>query len=78
MAEAEKTESVLRREADYAATQKLKASHVDEFNEFKIAEMKARGIDWKPKPTEKEKAAEQLRLILAQHPELASEVAGSQ
>lgn len=78
MAEAEKSEAVKRREADYAATQSLKESHLQEFNALKQREMQARGIDWKPKPTEKEKKAEQLRAILAEFPDLAASVTPTQ
>jgi hypothetical protein len=37
--------------------------------------MKARGIDWKPKPTAEEKAEQQLAALLAEHPGLAAKVA---
>lgn len=60
-------ESKARREADYAATQKLKEAHLDEFNKIKTAEMAARNIDWKPKPTEREKAAAQVAELVAKY-----------
>jgi hypothetical protein len=74
MADTPKPESTLRREADYAATQTLKESHLDEFNVLKKQEMKARGIDWQPKPTDKEKKAAELAAILAEYPDLAQSV----
>jgi hypothetical protein len=76
MAEATKPESTLRREADYAATQALKESHLAEFNALKVREMDARGIKWTPKPTEKEKAAEQFQKLLSENPDFASLVSG--
>jgi hypothetical protein len=67
MAEENKSDSQARREADYSATQKLKEAHLAEFNDLKVKEMKARGIDWKPKPTEREKAAAQVAELVAKY-----------
>lgn len=70
MAEADKTEAQVRREADYAATARLKEAHLPEFNELKSREMRARGIEWSPKPTDEEKAAAAVQELLAKHPGL--------
>lgn len=64
----QKSESTLRREADYVATQTLKESHLAEFNALKQKEMAARGIKWQPKPTEEEKAMQQVQDLLAKFP----------
>ena len=52
----------------------LRENHRDEFNALITAEMKARGFQWKPRPTKAEKAEEALRKLLAENPELQAKV----
>ena len=62
-----------QRKAYGAATARLREAHRDEFNTFMQEEAKTLGIDWKPKPTDAQKAKAQLDALLAEHPELRSE-----
>lgn len=62
--------ATLQRKAYGLAQARLREAHRDEFNAFMATEAKALGLDWKPKPTDVEKAAGQLAALLAAHPEL--------
>jgi len=73
----QKSKDTLQREAYSAATKRVRESHRDEFNTFMVEEMKARGLDWAPKPTAEEKAEAELQRILAEHPGLAAKVTGT-
>lgn len=66
--------SALIRKAYSAATAKVRDAHRDEFNAFMVEEAKALGVDWKPKPTEEEKAKAQLDALLAEHPHLREQM----
>lgn len=52
------------------ATNTLRDAHRQEFNTLMVAEAKALGIEWKPRLTEEEKAAEKIKSLLAEHPEI--------
>lgn len=68
-----KTKKDLHREAYGAAMSRLRKAYPDEFNVLRMEEAKKRGLEWKPKPSEKEKARQQLALLLRDYPELVSE-----
>jgi hypothetical protein len=65
------------RKAYGAASKRLREAHRAEFNQFMAEESKALGYEWKPKPTDEEKAAEQLAALLAAHPSLREQVVGT-
>jgi ABC-type branched-subunit amino acid transport system ATPase component len=75
MTDTTKTEAALKREAYGAATTRLREQHRDDFNTLLVEENRNRGIDWKPKPTEEQKAAEQFAQLFATYPELAKQIA---
>lgn len=60
-----------------AATARLREAHQDEFNSLLVEEAKSRGIDWQPRKTAEQRAAEQLAALLEQYPHLADTL-GSQ
>lgn len=62
------------RKAYGAAQKRLREAHRSEFNKFMAEESKALGFEWKPKPTDEEKAAEQLAALLAAHPSLREQM----
>lgn len=66
----EKTKDTLLRESYSAAEKRLRENHSDEFNQLRAEEAKARGLDWKPRKTDKEKAQEQVNALLTQYPDL--------
>ena len=72
MTDTTKTEATLKREAYGAATTRLREQRRDDFNALLVEENASRGIDWKPKPTEEQKAAEQFAQLLAAYPNLAT------
>lgn len=72
---AEEKESAAKREAHSRATTRLRNEYRVRLNEITKEEMKARGIDWNPKPTEEEKAAAQVAELLAAHPSLRDQFA---
>lgn len=72
----ETDDKALRREAYSKATSRLREENRDKFNALVQEEMSARGIEWKPRPTEVEKAEAQMRDLLAAHPELAEKFNG--
>jgi hypothetical protein len=74
MTDTTKTEAALKREAYGAATTRLRERHRDDFNTLLVEENASRGIDWKPKPTEEQKAAEQFAQLLQQYPHLADKI----
>jgi hypothetical protein len=57
-----------------AAAAKLREKHLDEYNTLLTAEAKERGVDWKPRPTAEQRAAEEMERLLQQFPELAERV----
>lgn len=70
-------EKALVRKAYGTATTQLREAHKDEFHTLMKAAAKDLGVDWSPRPTAQEKARKQMMDLLAAHPELAAEVAGS-
>lgn len=63
------------RKAYGAATARLREGHREEFDRLYVEEAKKLGVDYKPKPTAEQKAEEQLRALLAEHPGLRSKIA---
>ena len=61
------------RKAYQQATADLRKNHRDEFNELRKQHAASLGHDWTPKPSEAERARQQVQTLLAQHPELAEE-----
>lgn len=57
------------------ATSRLREKYRGEFNQFMKEETKALGIEWKPRPSAREKAAQTLDALLAEHPDLIDEIA---
>lgn len=74
MTDGKKSHKELHREAYGKAMSRLRDAHPDEFNSLRMEEAKARDLDWKPKPTEEQKAREQLAKILAEYPGLAETI----
>lgn len=74
MAEPKADRNSLIRQAYGQATAALREAHRPEFNELMKVKAKDLGVEWSPKPTSAEKAAETLRQILAEHPELAGQI----
>lgn len=78
MTESSTTESTdkatLQRKAYGAATKALREAHREEFNVLMAKEAKTLGVEWKPKPTDEEKAADQLAALLAAHPNLREQM----
>jgi hypothetical protein len=72
----EKSKDSLQREAYGAATKRIREDNRSTFNLYMQEEMKARGLEWAPKPTAEEKAEAQLQAILAEHPGLAARITG--
>jgi len=70
----EQTDANKRRQAYTVATTRLREAHRDEFNKFQQEEAARLGIDWKPRPTEQEKAAATLQRIIREFPDLAEKV----
>ncbi len=71
----QKSKDSLQREAYGAATKRIREDNRDTFNLYMQEEMKARGLDWTPKPTAEQKAEAQLQALLAEHPGLADNLA---
>jgi hypothetical protein len=72
---AERAERDKQMSAAYTAASKtLRENHRDEFNQLYAKEAKARGYDWKPRLSEAEKAEQQMRELLAKHPELKDKI----
>jgi hypothetical protein len=73
-----KTESALRREAYSAAERRLREENKDRFDALVQEEATARGVTYQRRLTEEEKARQKLQELLAAHPGLAAEAAGTQ
>lgn len=73
MTDGKKTKKDLHREAYGAAMSGLRNAHPVEFATLRQEEATKRGLDWKPKPSERERAAEQLAQILSTFPDLANQ-----
>lgn len=74
MAEGDSKKDKAMSAARSAAAAALRAKHQDEYNELLVAEAKDRGIDWSPRPTAEQRAAEEMERLLQQFPELAERV----
>jgi hypothetical protein len=59
-----------KREAYSAATTRLRDEFRQRFNELLIEEMGKRGVNWSPRPTEEQKAEQEVADLLARFPEL--------
>lgn len=57
-----------------AASNRLRQAHQDEFNGYYAEEAKKVGVVWKPRLSPSERAEQQLKELLAQHPELRSKI----
>jgi hypothetical protein len=64
-----------KKNAYSAATTQLRQAHQDEFNNLMRAECADRGVEWSPRPTERDRAREQVAQLLATFPDLAEEFA---
>lgn len=66
-----KTETVddnaARSAARSAALSALRKAHIAEYNDLLTQEMKARGVDWKPRPTPEEKARAEIRRLASEN-----------
>ena len=58
------------RESYNAAMTRLKNDHLDEFNKLRAEEALQRGVEWAPKKSKEDRAAEQIEALLAEHPTL--------
>lgn len=65
-------------EARTAAQRQIRENHIDEFNEILAKEAKARGVEWQPRKTEEQKAADQIAALLEQHPGLKDQILGTE
>ena len=74
----DKTDSAERNrllgQARQAATQIVLTNHREEFEGAYVAEAAARGVDYKPRPTKKDRDREQLLQLLQDNPELREEL----
>lgn len=61
-------------EAYTEATRQLREAHLEEFNSLRKTAAKARGIDWEPALTPAQKAEEQVRKLLSEHPDVAKKL----
>lgn len=57
-----------------AAAATLRQNHHEEYNDLLVREAKARGIEWSPRPTKEERAAQEMYRLLRDYPELAERV----
>ena len=69
-AQTNRTDEQLRSEARTAASKRLRDIHSRDWNQFLAEEMATRGIEWRPRLNATEKAAEEIRRLLAEHPDL--------
>lgn len=68
------TEQEKQKAAYVNATRRLREDHRENFNKLRIEEADKLGVKWTPKPTEEEKAAEQLARLIETYPHLADEL----
>lgn len=57
--------------ASNAASKRLKEENLDTWNKYMAEEATRRGEEWKPKPTQEQKAEEEFLRLLREHPHLA-------
>lgn len=72
-AQTNRTDEQLRAEARTAASKRLREIHSGDWNQFLAEEMSTRGIEWQPRLNPTQKAAEEIKRLLAEHPDLRSE-----
>jgi hypothetical protein len=65
-----RSDEQLRAEARTAASKRLRDVHSRDWNQFLAEEMSTRGIEWRPRLNPTEKAAEEIKRLLAEHPDL--------
>lgn len=70
-AETEQTEAQKKAKAYGAATARLKDAHRPEWLGLVAEEMSSLGIEWSPRPTPEERAAQQMAALIAEFPGLA-------
>lgn len=63
------------RQAYSLASQELRQTHQQEFNDLRVKHSKALGVDWTPRPTKDEKAEQELERLLAENPALVDRLA---
>ncbi len=56
------------------AMKRLREENVEAFNKLRVEEAAKLNITWTPKPTEEQKAAEQLARLIETYPHLAEEL----
>lgn len=61
-------------EAFSAAGKRLRETYRAEYLGFVAEEMRKRGVDWSPRPTAAEKASDEAKRLLAEHPEIAADL----
>ena len=57
-----------------AAGAELRRRHQEEFNEILVEKARAEGVEWKPRPSKKDKDRERLRALLEENPEFREEL----
>lgn len=57
-----------------AATARLRALHSDEFRSILAEEYATRGLEYKARPTAREKAEIQMKALLAEYPDLRTQI----
>lgn len=62
------------RKSYHAALKGLKDMYPDDFNKLRTQAAARLGYEWLPKPSAVERAREELRRILLEHPELVDEI----
>jgi hypothetical protein len=74
-AEAKRPTAAELRESYAYASSKVRAAHMDAFNAYRKEWLADRGYDWSPIPTAEEKAAAQVRELLATYPSILDALA---
>jgi hypothetical protein len=74
MPEQVKDEKTLQRQAYTNATTRLREENLERFKQLRVEEAQKLGIVYTPKLTPEEKAREDLRALIREHPHLADEV----
>lgn len=65
----------LKRKAYANAERELRENHKQEFEDLREKHATALGVEYKRKPSAEEKAEEQMRRLLEEHPNLRSKIA---
>lgn len=72
--EAAEERSKLLGQARQAATSRIVNEHREAFEQAYVEEAQARGVDYQPRPSKEQRALEQARALLAEHPSLRDEL----